>query len=239
MLSEHTLSDRERRECGGSSRVLGKQERAMNVMKTRREFLYDFGSLSFAILFNDLLVKKWLSPGNNLGCFKFDRKVCPEEQINVCYLGVGGTGMDIGEKLSAHVGANIQFAKLFEDGTWPSPCNDDSWRKILGPHLQKQDMIVLVGKVDDPVFSGLRQFVIPRTPYLWTIGIAPTPETDSHTLHHVPNEILRITRGPSFPYQDPENFIQSIFAVFLVQHQYIHNYDYNDICAEALDDLGL
>ena len=212
----------------------------MNVMKTRREFLYDFGSLSFVILFSDPLVKKWMSPGHNLGCFKFDRKVCQEEQINVCYLGVGRTGMGIGEQLSAHVGANIQFAKLFEDDVRPSPFNDDSSRQMLETHLQKQDIIVLVGKVDDPVFLSMRQFVIPRTSYLWTIGIAPdTAETVSPALHHVPTEILRIARGSSFPYRDPESFIQSIFAVYLVQHQYIHNDDYNVICAEALQDLGL
>ena len=212
----------------------------MNVMKTRREFLYDFGSLSFVILFSDPIVKKWTSPGHNLGCFKFDRKVCLEEQINVCYLGVGRTGMGIGEKLSAHVGANIQFAKLFEDDLRPSSFNYGSWQQMLGKNLHKQDILVLVGKLDDPAFSGLRQFVIPRTPYLWTIGIAPdAAETDSPALHHVPNEILRIARGSSFPYRDPENFIQSIFAVYLVQHHYIHNDDYNDICAEALEDLGL
>ena len=211
----------------------------MNVMKTRREFLYDFGSLSFVILFSDPLVKKWMSPGHNLGCFKFDRNVCQEEQINVCYLGVGRTGMGIGEKLSAHVGANIQFAKLIEDDVWPSPFNDDSSRKMLGKNLHKQDILVLVGKVDDPVFLSMRQFVIPRTPYLWTIGIASDAKTVSPALHHVPTEILRIARGSSFPYRDPENFIQSIFAVYLVQHQYIHNDDYNVICAEALQDLGL
>jgi len=211
----------------------------MNVMKTRREFLYDFGSLSFVILFSDPIVKKWTSPGHNLGCFKFDRKVCLEEQINVCYLGVGRTGMGIGEKLSSHVGANIQFAKLFEDDVWPSPFNDDSWRQMLEKNLHKQDILVLVGKVDDPVFLSMRQFVIPRTPYLWTIGIASDAKTVSPALHHVPTEILRIARGSSFPYRDPENFIQSIFAVYLVQHQYIHNDDYNAICAEALEDLGL
>jgi hypothetical protein len=212
----------------------------MDLMKTRREFLYDFGSLSFVILFSDPLVKKWMSPGHNLGCFKFDRKVCQEEQINVCYLGVGRTGMGIGEKLSAHVGANIQFAKLFEDNVRPSPFNDDSSRQMLEKNLHRQDILVLVGKVDDPVFLSMRQFVIPRTPYLWTIGIAPdAAETVSPALHYVPNEILRIARGSSFPYRDPESFIQSIFAVYLVQHQYIHNDDYNVICSEALEDLGL
>jgi hypothetical protein len=212
----------------------------MNMMKTRREFLYDFSVLSCVILFSDPLVKKWMSPGHNLGCFNFGCKVCQEEQINVCYLGVGRTGMGGGEKLSAYVGANIQFAKLFENDVWTSPLNDESWLQMLEIHLQKQDIVVLVGKVDDPAFSDLRQFVIPRVPYLWTIGIlSETFEMDRLDFHHEPKEILRLVSSSSSVFKNAESFIQSIIAIYLVQHKYIHDDDFRNICMEAFCELGI
>lgn len=211
----------------------------MNIMKTRREFLCDLGLLSFIILFSDPLVNKWMSTEHDLGRLKFDRKIDKDEQIRVCYLGVGRIGMEIGEKLSRHVEAGIHFVKLSGHDVRQLPFNDGLQRQMPDMYLENQDIIVLVGNVKDPPFLELRRHVIPRAPYIWTIGIVPENDnTNTCALHHVSNEILRIARGSSFPYRDMESFMQSIFAVYLVQHRYIHLEDYYNICQEAFDDFG-
>lgn len=36
-----------------------------------------------------------------------------------------------------------------------------------------------------------------------------------------------------------ENFMQSIIAIYLVQHKYINNDNFQEICQEAFSELGL
>jgi hypothetical protein len=209
-------------------------------MKTRREFIYDFGSLSFAILLSNPLIKKWISSEHKLECFKFDHKADQDKQIKVCFLGVGHTGTWVGEKLAKHVGVNIQFAQLSGNDVRPSLINRSLWQQILEKNINDQDITVLVGNVDDPVFLGIRQFLISRVSCLWTIGILSEDlEMDTLALNYDSKEIMRLVRHSSSIFHDMENLMQSIFAIYLVQHKYIYDEDYQEICREAFEEFGL
>jgi hypothetical protein len=101
-------------------------------------------------------------------------------------------------------------------------------------------MTILVSDMDVPIFFQLRQFVISHTPFIWTICmVSEAAEKDIFDLHYSPNEIMRLSRSKLFPYQDIEDFIQSILAIYMVQYSYTHNNDFYNIYAEALDGLGL
>ena len=50
---------------------------------------------------------------------------------------------------------------------------------------------------------------------------------------------MRIVRGPAFPYQNQESFIQAILAIYTVKHRHRLDADFDSICMEAMDDLGL
>ncbi|MDD5344608.1 MAG: hypothetical protein PHW12_09330 [Smithella sp.] len=211
----------------------------MQALKTRREFLYDVGALSFVVAFNDTLLNKILSPLHSIGVLDIDRNDWPEEQINICYLGLGSTGMEIGNNLSEYFGTTLQKVNLRQDNWRPFSFSLNSLKDKLEASLQKQSMAVLVSDIDDPIFFDLRKCVISSVPFLWTICMASkTDEKDIFDLHYEPNEILRIARGSSFPYQDTGNFVQSILAIYQVQASLKHNDDFQDIWMEALKDLG-
>ena len=212
----------------------------MTILKTRREFLCDIGTLSFAIAFNSNLLSKIPTLSRNLDILKMDLHRWQEEPINVCYLGSGSTGMEIGNKLSEYFGTPLQKVNL-RQGNWrPFSFSINSWKDTVETNMQKQSMAVLVSDIDDPIFFDLRQFVISRAPYLWTICMASkTDEKDIFDLHYEPNEILRVARGSSFPYQDTGNFVKSILAIYQVQNSYRHNKEFYNICSEALEDLGM
>jgi len=44
------------------------------------------------------------------------------------------------------------------------------------------------------------------------------------------NELMRIAYGISFPYQVSECFIQSLLAIYMVQHNYKYAADYDLLC---------
>lgn len=212
----------------------------MQALKTRREFLYDAGALSFAVIFHDTLVNTILPPLHTIGLLNIDWNDWPAEQIKICYLGLGSTGMEIGNNLSEYFGTPLQKVNLRQDSWLPFSFNRNSWQNIIEKNLEKQSMAVIVSDIDDPIFFELRKLVISRTPYLWTICMASkTDEKDISDLHYEPNEILRIVRATSFPYKEPENFIQSILAIYMVQHSYKHDKDFYNICTKAMEELGI
>lgn len=212
----------------------------MQILKTRREFLCDASAFSITVALNDSILNKILPPLHTIGAIKIDRNDWPEEQINICYLGLGSTGMEIGSRLSAYLGTPLQKVNLCQDNCLPFSFSHNSWKDKLEKHIGKKSMTVLVSDVDVPIFFELRQFVISRTPCIWTICmVSEAAEKDIYDLHYAPNEIMRISRSTSFPYQDIENFIQSILAIYMVQHSYRHNNDFSNIYAEALDGLGI
>ena len=212
----------------------------MNELRTRREFLYDFGALSFAISLSPGLVNKLFTSPDHLTSLRLDLDKYNEEPVAISYLGIGHSGMKVGKDLSAYLGICVQ-AEILEKEHWlPFSFSKGSWQATLDRHLEQQNMVVLVSDVSASMFFDVRQYVLSKTPCLWTICmVAENAQRRISKLHYAPSEIMRIVRGQSFPYQNQESFIQSILAIYTVQHKYSHGADFDSISMEAMDDLGL
>lgn len=212
----------------------------MQTLKTRREFLCDASAFSMTVALNDSILNNILPPLHTIGALKIDRNDWPEEQISICYLGLGSTGMEIGSRVSAYLGKPLQKVNFRQGNCLPLSFSHNSWEKKLQKQMGNQSMTVLVSDIDIPIFFQLRQFVIARTPCIWTICmVSETAENDVYDLHYASNEILRISRSTTFPYKNMENFVQSILAIYMVEHRYRHNNQFPENYAEALSLLEI
>lgn len=212
----------------------------MQPLKTRREFLCNAGALSCAVVFNSDIGHKMIPPSNSIGILQMDLHDPEEGPINICYFGIGKTGFKIGHKLSKHAGEAMQTVAIYRDGGSLFSCASNARFTMLQRPLEKQGIVALVGEINDPLFFDLRNYAIAHSCCIWTICMVPeTADKLIFDMHYAPNEILRIVRGPSFPYQNTESFIQSIQAIYMVQHSYRHRADFDDISTAAMEDLGL
>lgn len=212
----------------------------MQPLKTRREFLCDIGALSCVAVLNIDIIQATIPPSHTIGVLPMDLHDPEEGSINMCYLGVGKTGLKIGNMLSKHVGEVIQTTAIYRDGGSLFSCARNARFTMLERPLEKQGIVVLVSDINDPLFFDLRNYAIARSCCIWTICMVPeTADKFFFDMHYAPNEILRIVRGPSFPYQDTGSFIQSILAIYKVQYSQRHDEDFANISTAAMEDLGL
>ncbi|HQB28402.1 MAG TPA: hypothetical protein PLO29_05580 [Paludibacter sp.] len=121
----------------------------------------------------------------------------------------------------------MQTTAVYRDGGSLFSCASDFCFTMLERPLEKQGMVVLVSDINDPLFFDLRNYVIAHSCGIWTKCMVPeTADKLIYDRHYVPNEILRIIRGLSFPYKDTGSFIQSILAIFMVQYSHKHDEDF-------------
>lgn len=212
----------------------------MHLLKTRQEFLFDIGALSCVAALNIDIIHTMTLPSHTIGVLQMDLHEPEEEKINICYFGVGKTGLEIGNKLSKHVGESIQSIEIYRHGGRRFSCASNVLFKMFERLLEKQGIVVLVSDISNPLFFDLRNYAIARSCCIWTICmVSETADKLISDMHYAPNEILRINRGALFPYQDMKCFIQSIQAVNMVYFRHRHQVDFIDISMTALDDLGL
>lgn len=210
----------------------------MRILKTRREFLCDLSAFSITVALNDSILNNISPPLHTIGALKIEWNEWPVGQVNICYLGLGSTGMEIGSKLSGHCETPMQKVNFHQGNRPPFSSIHNSWKDKLEKHMGKQNMTVVIGDIDDPVFLQLRQFVISRTPRIWTICmVSKKTEKNYFNLSDPPNEVMRILHRGTFPYQDIEKFIQAIIAIYMVRNSYRPNYDFYNIYSEALNIL--
>lgn len=193
--------------------------------KTRREFLYNMGFLSFTIAFNSNLLSNILKLPHNPGILPIDLHQGQDELINtdmdkyrgssIHFVGVGEDGKRTAIELS-RIYEGIREDLFYEEYDIPQnhlhihsyPC---AANLTFNEEFQ---LVILAGSFNDSGLHDAREAFHERHPFLMlTIGTDYQTGMDKETFQPFPDEFLVVPDQSLF---DPVAVAQLVLQIFLI-----------------------